>query len=445
MIQERIFELIEAKKYFELRGFLAGQLSADIAEVLEETEAKMTRLLFRMLSKEHAADVFAFLSPEVQSNIYNMVDEKEIQEILDELQFDDMIDFLEEMPANIVKKILSKTPEHERKLINQFLHYPEYSAGSLMTIEFVALKKEMTAAEALKKIKATAADKETIYTCYATSMSRELEGTVSLEKLVLAPEDKTIEGILKKECLSVNTHDDQEVVAELFKKYDLLAMPVVDHENRLVGIITIDDIVDVIEEENTEDIYRMAALTTSDGDYLSTGVFELARKRVLWLMILMVSATLSAAVVTKYQSLIEAVVSLATFMPMIMGTGGNAGAQTSAIIIRSLALGELASGDILRIIWKELRVSMMVGVCLAGINFLRLIFLSGASLQMAVTVSSALIGTVIFAKLMGSMLPLLADKIKIDPALMASPLITTIVDATSLTIYFLIAKQVFQL
>lgn len=445
MLQERIYDLIRNKQYHQLKDLLEKQMPADIADMLEGMNLKETRLIFRMLSKELAADVFSLVSPDVQTTIYELVNESELEELLDELQFDDMIDFLEEMPANVVKRIIRNATKSDRELINQFLNYPEDSAGSLMTIEFVALKKEMTAKQALQKIKATAKDKETIYTCYATDSRRELEGVVTLESLVLAKDEACVADLLKKEFISVNTHADQEEVSEKFKKYDLLSMPVVDYEKRLVGIITIDDVVDVIEEENTEDIYRMAAMETNDDSYLDTGVFELAKKRFVWLLFLMLSATLSAAVVNRYQFVIEAVVSLSAFMPMIMGTGGNAGAQTSTTIIRSLSLGEIEFKDIFKIIWKEVRVSLLVGLGLSVLNFLRLIYLSKQSIAMAATVSISLIGTVIFAKLVGAILPMIAQKIKIDPALMASPLITTIVDATSLTIYFSIAIALFNI
>ncbi len=353
-----------------------------------------------------------------------------------------MIDIIEEMPANVVKKILKNTKEEERLLINQFLNYPENSAGSLMTIEYVDLKKEMTVKEAIDHIKETGVDKETIYTCYVTDKNRKLEGLVSLRKLVISDDDKTVDEIMERDIIYVNTHDDQEEIAYLFKKYDLMAIPVVDKEGRLTGIITIDDIVDVIEQENTEDFQKMAAMSPSEQEYLETSTLSLAKHRITWLLILMISATFTGSIIRKFEEVLQSVVILAAYIPMLMDTGGNAGAQASTLIIRGMALGEIEIKDILKVIWKELRVSTIVGVILSLVNFMRIYFIDKVSLKVAITVCSTLFFTVVLAKIVGAILPIGARKLKLDPAIMASPLITTIVDAVALILYFSMASWI---
>ncbi|SFQ03842.1 magnesium transporter [Caldicoprobacter faecalis] len=439
MAIDDIKQLLEEKRYAELKEKIKDMQIQDIAEIVDELDTKNAIILFRLLPKEIATDVFSYLSSERQSEISMMIDENELNEIVSDLFFDDKIDFLEEMPANVVKRILRNTSEAERKLINQFLQYPEYSAGSLMTIEFVDLKKEMTVAEALEKIRRVGRDREIVYTCYVTDAWRKLEGIVSLKDLVLASPDTKVEDIMKKDVIYVDTYDDQEEVADVFKKYDLLAVPVVDQEKRLVGIITIDDIVDVIEEENTEDIQRMAAIQPTEEEYLDATPFMIARKRLLWLLILMISATVSGYIIRKYQVALEAVVALAAFIPMLMDTAGNAGSQASVTVIRSLVLGELKFGDILKVILKEAQVGVLAGVALALVNFIRVYFVEGYGFGIAITISLSLIFTVIIAKIIGGTLPMIAKRIGLDPAIMASPLITTIADAISLTIYFSLA------
>lgn len=436
---ERIKELLAEKKLVSLREELKNFQSADVAEIIDELEAKDAIIVFRLLPKDVAADVFSRISTDRQMEISMMVNETELTEILDELYFDDKIDFLEEMPANVVKRILRNSSEAERKLINQFLNYPENSAGSLMTIEFVDLKKEMSVADALEKIRRIGMDKETIYTCYAIDPERKLEGIVSLKDLVLSPADKKIKDIMETDFIYVDTYDDQEEVADIFKKYDLLSVPVVDQENRLVGIITIDDIVDVIEEENTEDFHRMAAVNPSDLEYLNAGVFSLAQKRITWLLFLMISATFTGYIIRHFEDALQSAVALVSFIPMLMDTGGNAGSQSATLIIRSIALGEIEFSDILKIMWKELRISIMVGSVLALINFLRIYYLEGYPMMIALIVGVTLFFVVMIAKLIGGMLPVIAKKIGLDPAIMASPMITTIVDAISLSIYFTLA------
>lgn len=436
---ERVQELLRAKKLATLRKEITDYQSADVAEILDRLDVKDAIIVFRLLPKDFAADVFSRLSTDRQMKISMLVTEDELVEILDELYFDDKIDFLEEMPAYVVKRILRNASEAERKLINQFLNYPEKSAGSLMTIEFIDLKKEMTVGEALEKIRRTGVDKETIYTCYAIDQERRLEGIVSLKDLVLAPAEKKIKDIMEDDFVYVTTLDHQEDVADVFKKYDLLSIPVVDQEKRLVGIITIDDIVDVIEAENTEDFQRMAALNPSRQEYLNTSVFDLARKRITWLLFLMLSATFTGYIIRRFENALQSVVALVTFIPMLMDTGGNAGSQSSTLIIRGIALGEIEFRDTLRIMWKEFRVSALVGIVLAVVNFLRIYYLEQYSLLIALTVSLTLFMLVIVAKLIGGTLPVIAKKIGLDPAIMASPMITTIVDAVGLALYFSLA------
>ena len=436
---EEIMQLIEEKNYHKVKLELQNIRSVDIAHILEELNERDTLLVFRLLPKGIAAEVFSHLSTEKQAELSSLVDEKELSDILDELFFDDKIDYLEEMPANVVKKILKNTSEMERKLINQFLMYPDYSAGSLMTIEFVDLKKEMLAKDALARIRKIAPDKETIYTCYAIDEERHLEGTVTLKDIVLAGDNVKIENIMQKNPIYVKTHDDQEDVADIFKKYDLLAVPVVDNEKRLVGIITIDDVVDVIEQEATEDFYRMAAVQPSEESYLNTGVFTLARKRIVWLLVLMISATFTGFIINKYEVALESVVALASFIPMLMNNGGNAGSQASTLVIRGLVLGEIDFKNIFTVIWKEARVALIVGSILSFVNFIRVYFIQGYSLQISLTVSITIIATIIVAEIIGGILPIIAQKLKLDPAMMASPLITTIVDTVTLAIYFTLA------
>lgn len=438
---EKLIEYIEKKQFTRLKTELMNMQEADIAEFLEELDIKFAVLAFRLLPKEIAADVFSHLPPDLQYNLSILVQDDELVEIIDELYFDDMIDFLEEVPANVVKKILGNATETKRKLINQFLNYPDDSAGSLMTIEFVDLKKEMTVGEAMNRIRRIGLDKETIYTCYVINSFRVLEGIVSLKDLVLADPQKNIEDLMRtSDIIHVHTHDDQEEIADLFKKYDLLSLPVVDQEKRFVGIITIDDVVDVIEQETTEDFQRMAALEPSEEEYINAGIFGLARKRIVWLIILMFSATLTELILNTYQGALSSVVALTFFIPMLTGTGGNAGSQAATLVIRSITLGEIEFKDVFRVLWKEIRVGLVVGISLACLNFLRLKFVQGYIIKISLTVAMTMICTITLAAIMGGILPLIAKRIKLDPAIMASPLISTIVDASTLIIYFSFAK-----
>lgn len=431
-----ILELFRTKGYRTFKNAVAHLAPADIAEMMENLDPKDTLLFFRLLPKDLAVDVFAYLPIKQQQVISELISKEELKLILEDLNFDDKIDYLEEMPAHLIKRILHNTPESERKIINQFLNYPEFSAGSLMTIEYVDLRETMTVGAAIEHIRKTGINKETVYLCYVIDDNRKLKGVISLRELILAEEQTVVRDLMKRDFITVATLDDQENVAALFKKYDLLALPVVDRESRLVGIITIDDIVDVIEAENTEDFHKMGALQHSDIEYLNASVLSLARQRITWLLILMVSAMFTGNIIRRYASVLQSIVALAAFIPMLMDTGGNAGSQSSTLIIRGLALGEITIRDYLRVIWKELRVSSLVGAALAIINYLRIVFIERYPVSIALTVSLTLFLTVILAKVVGGVLPLAAKKLKLDPAIMASPLITTIVDAIALTAYF---------
>ncbi|NLN42302.1 MAG: magnesium transporter [Clostridiales bacterium] len=441
-MQDFILGLIHQGRLAEARNWLSQMNVVDIAYWLEELDDDKILVLFRLLPKDMAAEVFSHFSKEQQEFIIESIADREIKSIIDELFLDDTVDLIEEMPANVVKKVLRNTSEERRKLINQLLKYPDYSAGSLMTIEFVDLKKEMRVDQALESIRKNGVDKETINICYVIDSSRKLEGIIPIRKLILSDPSDILKDIMETNFISVHTLDDQEQVANIFRKYDLLAVPVVDNEERLVGIITIDDIVDIIEEENTEDFHKMAAIQPSDEEYLKTKVTALAKHRVIWLLVLMISATFTGTIIQRFEEVLQSVVVLTYFIPMIMDTGGNAGAQSATLIIRGLALDEISLSDIFKVIWKELKVSILVGISLAVINFARIIIMRQASAIIAATVSVSMLFTVILAKVIGGSLPILAKKIGLDPAIMAGPLITTIVDALALLAYFSIASWV---
>ncbi|TCO53797.1 magnesium transporter [Caldanaerobacter subterraneus] len=438
-MEELFRQWLQEKNFLAVKEEMSRLPVQDVAEILNHLDAKNSLLAFRLLPKDRAAEVFSYLSDKIRVAFSQMIEEDELKSLVEDLFFDDKIDFLEEMPANVVKKILQRTPESERRLINQFLNYPEDSAGSIMTIEFVDLKADMTVAQALTHIRYTAPKKETIYTCYVIDQERHLLGVVSLKDLVVADPGTRIEDLMDKQVITVKTHDDREFVASLFKKYDLLSMPVVDQENRLVGIITIDDVVDVLEAENTEDIQRMGGISPTEESYISQSPFTMAKNRLFWLMALMISATFTGRIIQKFEDFLQKMVILAAFIPMLMDTGGNAGSQSSTMVIRGLALGEIKTRDVFRVVAKEFMVSVIVGLFLASFNFLRLVTIEQVSTTIALVVSLTLVVTVIMAKIVGGLLPLLAKMAKIDPAIMASPLITTIVDALTLVVYFYIA------
>ena len=447
---EKLSELLEDKKYHQLKEILNEIEPADVAIIFEELPQKSLPILFRILGKEHAAEVFVELDSSMQEHLISGFSDFELKEVLDELYLDDTVDIIEEMPANVVKRILKHSDAETRQNINDILKYPKYSAGSIMTIEFVDLKKNMTVEDAFIRIRRTGVDKETIYTCYVTDENRILLGLVSVKDLLLADQSEIIGDIMEQNIIYVNTLDDQEYAAQTFEKYDFLALPVVDNENRLVGIITVDDAIDVIQEEATEDIEKMVAITPSDKPYMKTGVIETFKKRIPWLLLLMISSAFTGSIISSYENALSACVVLTAFIPMLMGTGGNSGGQSSATIIRSMSLGDIEMSDIFKVIWKELRVAFICGIVLAAANFAKVMVMDSANIMadgfnpilIASVVSLALGLTVIIAKFIGCVLPMLAKKIGFDPAVMASPFITTIVDAVSLMVFFNIAVMI---
>ena len=435
-MKEKIQTLINEKKFSEIREEFRKLNNVEISDLLNQFDKSELIIIFRLLSKDQSADVFSYLEPEQQEIIINAVTDRETEVLFRNLYFDDMIDIIEEMPSNLVKKILKNTNSEDRYLINQFLNYPENSAGSIMTTEYVDLKKNMKVSQAIKVIRDTVEEKENIYTCYVISEDRKLEGVVSLKELITSDDDVTIESIMNRNFVSAHANDDQEVVADIIKKYDLIILPVVDIENRLLGIITIDDIIDVIEQEDTEDFHKMAGISPVEETYLKTSAFTMARQRIMWLIVLMISATFTGRIIKSYEEVLQSVVVLASFIPMLMDTGGNAGAQSSTTVIRALSLGDVETKDIFKILRKEFFTSIIVAIVLAAINYLRLITLTKISLDVALVVSVTLILVVIISKVIGAFLPVIAKIFKLDPAIMAGPLITTILDALTLTIYF---------
>jgi len=439
---QQVFELIEQKKFMQARTLLEEANEVDIAELLNDEEDRSRALLvFRLLPKSMAADVFSYLEHDRQQQIVESITDRELTGILGELFLDDTVDFLDEMPATIVKRVIKLSDSATRRQINQLLMYPDDSAGSIMTIEFMELNRAWDVATAIRQIRRQVEEKESISSMFVTDGERHLEGAIALRDILSAQDDQIVGEIMDTDVIACHTHDDQADVADTFKKYDLIAMPVVDNEERLVGIITIDDVVDVIEAETTEDIYKMAAMQPIEESYMDTGVFALARKRVVWLLVLMISATFTGLIISNYNAALSANVLLASFMPMLMDTSGNAGSQASVSVIRGLVLGEIETKDVLRVIWKEFRVSILTGACVSVVNFLR-IWLMYHDLRMATVVSLTLFCVVIAAKFVGCTLPILATKLKLDPALMASPMITTIVDAVALFTYFNIANAI---
>lgn len=437
---EKVLALLEEKNYSALKELLSEKNEADIAAVFEDLPQEKLPLVYRILPKELAAEVFVNMESDAQELLIHAFSDNELREVLDELYVDDAVDIIEEMPATVVKRILRHTDPETRKSINEILQYPEDSAGSLMTIEYVDLKKYMTVDDAFTRIRRTGVDKETIYICYVTDENRKLLGIVTVKDLLLSEKSEKIFEIMDTNIISTTTLEDKEVVAEKFQKYDLLALPVVDRENRLVGIITIDDAMDVLQDENTEDFEKMAAITPTDKPYLKTSVFDIWKKRFPWLLLLMVSATFTSKIIQSSEEALQAYVVLTAYIPMLTGTGGNCGGQSSTTIIRGLSLGEIEFRDTFKVVWKEFRVSFWCGILLALINFGRMMLMDHVPALVAGVVSVSMVLTVIFAKFIGSSLPILAKKIHLDPAVMANPLITTIVDALSLVIYFRVAS-----
>ncbi|MCL2184774.1 MAG: magnesium transporter [Treponema sp.] len=429
----------------KLKILLSDMNTVDIAEILAELEKEKIIQIFRILPTAIASDVFAYMDSDYQQLIIEVHTDTEIGEIMNKLFVDDAVDFIEEMPANVVKRVLNNVMPEKRKLINQILQYPEDSAGSIMTTEYVDLREDAKVREAFDTIRATGLNKETIYNCYVIRRDRLLVGVISAKTLLLAKPHELIEDIMDSNLVFAYTHDDREVIADQFKKYNLLAMPVVDKEQRLVGIITVDDIVDVIVEENTEDIEKMAALVPSDETYLKTSVFHHAKNRFLWMLILMLSATITGSIISSFENGLMVLPILMSFIPILMNTGGIAGSQSSTLIVRGMAVGEIGLGDILIILWKELRVGILCGFGLGIVNFLRVFIINKHDWMLCLTVTLSLFCTILMAKTVGGILPILAKRLKIDPAIMSAPLLTTIVDAVSLIIYFSFAKLFFHL
>ena len=439
LIQEQVEALLKERKFAAMSKILRDLNPQDIAVLMESVPPEDLPLVFRILPKELAAEAFAELDGDVQELLIKAFSDKELRAVVDEMFVDDVVDMIEEMPANVVSRILRNTEQDTRKIINTLLKYPEDSAGSIMTVEFVYLRKNMTVAEAFQRIRQVGVDKETIYTCYVTE-NRKLLGLVTVKDLLLSADDCVIEEIMDSHVVFVDAYEDKEVVAEQFRKYDLLALPVVDKEERLVGIVTFDDAMDVIQEENTEDIEKMAAIMPTDKPYMKTGVFETWKKRIPWLLLLMVSATFTGQIIQSYEQQLAAQVVLMAFVPMLMDTGGNAGGQASVTIIRGLSLNEIAMRDIFRIIWKEFRVALICGVTLAVATFAKVMLIDRVSVLVATVVCLTMLVTVVIAKIVGCSLPVLAKRVGFDPAVMASPFITTIIDAISLVMYFQIAS-----
>ncbi len=447
-MNEMIKEMLETKQYHKLREYLGEQNPADIAQEFSEFSEKDIIILFRLLPKDLASETFVYMDADLCEMLIRAFSDAELRCVLSELYVDDTVDIIEEMPANVVSRILRNTDRETRAQINEILRYPQDSAGSIMTTEYVAFPKDITCDEALVRLRRVGIDKETIYTCYVTE-KRKLIGVVTVKDMLISSEDTVLDDIMEKNIISVTTTQDKEEVANLFDKYDFLALPVVDKDNRIVGIVTVDDAIDVIRDEIEEDFEMMAAVTPSDKPYLKMGVFELAMKRLPWLFLLMISATFTGGIITSFEESLGAMPILTAYIPMLMGTGGNAGGQSSVAIIRGLALDELNFGDIFRVMWKESSVAIICGAVLAVANFLKIVFFDGMLLgnssvntQIALAVSLTLVLTVIIAKVIGSSLPLLAKKIGFDPAVMASPFITTIVDALALMAYFNVSVSI---
>ena len=451
-LTETIKVLLDEKKYGTLRDILVTMKPFDIAAVFEELQDEKTPILFRILPKELAAETFVEMDDETQEFLIHGFSDSELKEVVDELFVDDAVDLIEEMPANVVKRILRQADKDMRKQINELLKYPEDSAGSIMTTEFIVLRPDMTAEMAIKRIRRTGVDKETIYTCYVNDENNKLIGITTVKDLLLSEDDTPVKDMMEENVISVHTLDDQEQVAQMFSNYNFLALPVVDNEMRLVGIVTIDDAIDVIQEEATEDIEKMAAVLPSDKPYMRTGVFGIYRKRALWLLILMLSATFTSTIISSFDGILAQIIILSSFIPMITGSGGNAGRQASVSVIRALSLGEIEFKNTLAVLWKEVRVAVLCGLTLAVANFFKLLFFdlrgytgAGSPIQIAFVVSATLVGTIIMAKIVGSSLPILASKIGFDPAVMANPLISTVCDSLSLLIYFAVAKMLLPL
>ncbi len=443
MKKENFIQLLSSKEYKKAQSVLTQNNAIDNAKLLESLDPKDCAFAFRLIPKDEASKVFSCMSSSMQAHLVDLFTQSELKEVIDSLYMDDTVDLLEDLPANLIKRILASVDPQKRNIINKLCKYPEDSAGSIMTIEYVSLRKDMTVQEALDHIKATGIHKETIYTCYVLE-NKKLLGIVSAKSLITSNRDTKIEKLMNKNIISVQTHTDQEEVAKLFRKYDLIAMPVLDSENCFVGIVTFDDVMDVMIDETNEDISKMAAIEPNEKGYFETTVWQHAKHRIMWLLILMFSATITGSIITRYENAFQAVPLLVSFIPMLMDTGGNCGSQSSTLIIRGLALGDIKFKDLFRVIFKEFRISLIVGAILAVANGLR-IFIQYQNPQIAIVVALSLAVVVILSKFIGCVLPLFANKVGLDPAIMASPLITTIVDTCSILVYFNIAVHIFNI
>ena len=437
---EEVKVMIEERKFSKLKKYLEDINSADIPCLFDELKDEQIILIYRLLSKDAAAEVFVELEADLQEKLISYFTDKELKAVIDELYMDDTVDLIEEMPANVVKRILKYISKDERKIINELLMYPEDSAGSIMTTEFIDLKENMLVEDAFNEIKKDCVNKETIYHCYVLTLTRKIVGVIDLKTILLANPKSKIKEIMDENVIKINTHDDKEEVAKMFDKYDEFALPVVDNEDRLVGIITVDDAIDVMQEETEEDFEKMAAVTPSENTYLKTSVIEHTKNRIIWLLVLMLSSAFTGMVLTSYENAFAAIPLLVSFIPMIMGTGGNCGSQASTLVIRGMAVEEIKLKDWLKVIWKEIRVGFLVGIALFIVNLIR-IYIQYKDLLLCLVLGLTLIGTVIIAKLIGAILPMLAKKLKQDPAIMAAPFITTVVDLTSVMLYFQIATS----
>ena len=440
-MKEELMELFEQRAFAQLRQELANLHPADVAELLQEVDADALAVFFRLLPKEEAAETFVELDGDLQQQLIERFSDKELKAVLDELYADDAVDFLEEMPASVVKRVLRHADPQLRADINQLLRYPKDSAGSIMTTEYVDLKKDMTVADAFLRIRKVGTDRETVYTCYVVDAARHLLGIVTAKDLLLATPETPISQLMETQIISVETHDDREEATRAFDRYDLLALPVVDHEGRLVGIVTVDDALDILQEEATEDMQKMAAMTPAEESYFKTSVWAHAKNRIPWLLFLMLSAAVTGMILSYYEAAFQALPLLVSFVPMLMSTGGNCGTQSATMIIRGMALDEIKVTDLLRALWKELRIALLCGAILAAVNGLRIYFQYGRNLEMTLVIVLTLIATIVIAKLLGCLLPMLAKLVKLDPAVMAAPIISTCVDAFSVTIYFQIAVK----
>ena len=438
---EEVKELLESKRFNELKNKLSEMKCADISAILDELDKESVIKVFRILSKEKAGMTFSYMESDMREKLIQDLTDAELKNVMDELFMDDTVDLIEEMTSNIVPKILKVISKEDRKTINELLKYPEDSAGSIMTTEFIDLKETMTVEQALQRIRKIGLDSETIYTCYVLSENRILQGIINIKDILLSKKEKIIKDLMETNIISVTTEEDKEEVAKKFDKYDFYALPVVDKENRLVGIITIDDAINVMQDEVTEDFEKMAAIQPNEDGYFETSVFKHAKNRIVWLLVLMLSSAFTGSIITQYEEAFAAVPLLVAFIPMIMGTGGNCGSQSSTLIIRGLATDEIEMKDILKVLWKEIRVSILVGIALAIVNGIR-IMIQYQNIQLAIVLGITLIATVTVSKILGCLLPMTAKKLKLDPAIMAAPLITTLVDVCSILLYFQVATSI---